>query len=141
MHVDIACSFPLNEMVAAHMKHRGLCTMLGTKVPRDQATKYGCLVAKPETNEVLHYVEKPETFISDLISCGVYLFDTAVFAEMKKAIDRKKDDSSMEENDYLWTPSDGRLRLEQDLLRPLSENRKLYVYVTENFWRQIKTAG
>lgn len=32
MHVDIACSFPLNEMLSAHMKHRGLCTMLGTKV-------------------------------------------------------------------------------------------------------------
>ncbi|KAL0074549.1 nucleotide-diphospho-sugar transferase [Phycomyces blakesleeanus] len=140
MHVDIACSFPLNEMMAAHMKHRGLCTMLSTKVPRDQATKYGCLVAKPDTNEVLHYVEKPETFISDLISCGVYLFDTAVFGEMRKAIERKKD-VHHEESDYLWTSSDDRLRLEQDLLRPLSESRKLYVYVTENFWRQIKTAS
>ncbi|KAI8081511.1 nucleotide-diphospho-sugar transferase [Halteromyces radiatus] len=140
MHVDIACAFPLNEMLKAHMSHRGLCTMLGTKVPREQATKYGCLVAKADTNEVLHYVEKPETFISDLISCGVYLFDTAVFVEMKKAIDRKKD-VNHEESDYLWTASDDRLRLEQDLLRPLSENRKLYVYVTEEPWRQIKTAG
>ncbi|KAG2221963.1 hypothetical protein INT45_010487 [Circinella minor] len=139
IHVDIASAFPLNEMVEAHMKHRGLCTMLGTKVPREQATKYGCLVAKPSTNEVLHYVEKPDSFISDLISCGVFLFDTAVFGEMKKAIDRKKD--STEENDYLWTPSDDKLRLEQDLLRPLSEQHKLYVHVTENFWRQIKTAG
>ncbi|KAI8381516.1 nucleotide-diphospho-sugar transferase [Radiomyces spectabilis] len=140
MHVDIACNFPLNEMMEAHMKHRGLCTMLSTKVPREQATKYGCLVAKPDTHEVLHYVEKPETFISDLISCGVYLFDIAIFGEMKKAIDRKKD-SQHEESDYLWTVSDDRLRLEQDLLRPLSEGRKLYVYVTEKFWRQIKTAG
>ncbi|SAL95921.1 hypothetical protein [Absidia glauca] len=140
MHVDIACAFPLNEMMDAHMKHRGLCTMLGTKVPREQANKFGCLVANPGTNEVLHYVEKPETFISDLISCGVYLFDTAVFDEMKKAIDRKKD-VHHEESDYLWTASDDRLRLEQDLLRPLSESRKLYVYVTEKPWRQIKTAG
>lgn len=109
------------------------------KVPREQATKYGCLIAKQGTNEVMHYVEKPETFISDTISCGVYLFDTSVFNEMKKAIDRKKD--SMEENDYLWTPSDDRLRLEQDLLRPLSQQHKLYVSITEKFWRQIKTAG
>ncbi|KAI7867793.1 nucleotide-diphospho-sugar transferase [Spinellus fusiger] len=140
MHADIACSFSLNEMVEAHMKHRGLCTMLSTKVPRDQATKYGCLVAKPETNEVLHYVEKPETFISDLISCGVYLFDTAVFGEIKKAIERKKE-INHEASDDLWTSADDRLRLEQDVLRPLSESRKLYVYVTENFWRQIKTAS
>ncbi|KAI9308191.1 nucleotide-diphospho-sugar transferase [Cunninghamella echinulata] len=140
MHVDIACAFPLNEMMNAHMGHRGLCTMLGTKVPREQATKYGCLVANADSNEVLHYVEKPETFISDLISCGVYLFDVAVFEEMKKAIDRKKD-ANHEDNDYLSSPADDRLRLEQDLLRPLSENRKLYVYVTEKPWRQIKTAG
>lgn len=32
MHIDIACSFPLNEMVDAHMRHRSICTMLGTKV-------------------------------------------------------------------------------------------------------------
>ncbi|CAO3626907.1 unnamed protein product [Cunninghamella blakesleeana] len=140
MHVDIACAFELNDMMNAHMGHRGLCTMLGTKVPREQATKYGCLIANQDTNEVLHYVEKPETFISDLISCGVYLFDVAVFDEMKKAIDRKKD-VQHEDNDYLFSPADDRLRLEQDLLRPLSENRKLYVYVTKQPWRQIKTAG
>jgi hypothetical protein len=27
------------------------------------------------------------------------------------------------------------------LLRPLSEGRKLYMFETKNFWRQIKTAG
>lgn len=32
MHVDVACNFPLNDMLSAHMTHRGLCTMLGTKV-------------------------------------------------------------------------------------------------------------
>lgn len=32
MHVDVACTFPLNEMLTSHMRHRGLCTMLSTKV-------------------------------------------------------------------------------------------------------------
>lgn len=32
MHVDIACTFPLKEMAAFHQGHRGLCTMLSTKV-------------------------------------------------------------------------------------------------------------
>jgi mannose-1-phosphate guanylyltransferase len=109
------------------------------QVPREQANKFGCLIARPETNEVLHYVEKPESFISDLISCGVYLFDSAVFSEIKAALDNKK--NAHEENDYLWSAPDDRLRLEQDLLRPLSEGRKLYVFETKNFWRQIKTAG
>ncbi|KAG0224941.1 Proteasome subunit alpha type-2, partial [Mortierella sp. GBA43] len=34
-----------------------------------------------------------------------------------------------------------KLRLEQDLLRPLAQARKLFVYETKDFWRQIKTAG
>ncbi|KAG2180805.1 hypothetical protein INT43_008384 [Umbelopsis isabellina] len=139
IHADIACDFPLQGMLDAHSKHRGLCTLLGTKVPREQANKFGCLIARPETNEVMHYVEKPESFISDLISCGVYLFDSAVFSEIKAALDNKK--NAHEENDYLWSAPDDRLRLEQDLLRPLSEGKKLYVFETQNFWRQIKTAG
>ncbi|KAG1057499.1 hypothetical protein G6F46_003666 [Rhizopus delemar] len=138
MHIDIACSFPLDEILTAHMKHRGVCTMLGTKVPPTEATRYGCLVADSDTNRVLHYVEKPETFISDLISCGVFLFDVAVFAEMKKALDRKENE---EQSDFLMSSSNDELRLEQDVLRSLTENSNLYVHVTKQFWRQIKTAG
>jgi mannose-1-phosphate guanylyltransferase len=26
---------------------------------------------------VIHYAEKPETFVSDVINCGVYVFTTA----------------------------------------------------------------
>ncbi|KAI7904568.1 nucleotide-diphospho-sugar transferase [Cokeromyces recurvatus] len=137
MHIDIACSFPLEEMIDAHMKHRGICTMLGTKVPASEATKYGCLVANTETNQVLHYVEKPDTFISDLISCGVFLFDVSVFGEMKRALEKKE---SQVQSEFVSTSVD-ELRLEQDILRPLTENNNLYVYVTNQFWRQIKTAG
>lgn len=38
-------------------------------------------------------------------------------------------------------PQDDQLRLEQDVIAPLAEKRKLYVYETTSFWRQIKTAG
>ncbi|KAI7903379.1 putative mannose-1-phosphate protein [Cokeromyces recurvatus] len=139
MHVDIACTFPLNELISAHMKHRGLCTMLSTKITREKAHKYGCLVQNSETHEVLHYVEKPETFISDLISCGVYLFDVSVFTEIKRAIETKKEQDRLDYDDSIV--STHKLSLERDLLRPLSESRKLYCYVTEGFWKQIKTAG
>lgn len=106
-------------------------------MPPSEATKYGCLVADNETNQVLHYVEKPDTFISDLISCGVFLFDIAVFAEMKKALEKK---DNQEQGEFV-TSSRDELRLEQDILRPLTENNNLYVHVTKQFWRQIKTAG
>jgi mannose-1-phosphate guanylyltransferase len=33
------------------------------------------------------------------------------------------------------------LRLEQDVLVPLAAGKKLFVYESKEFWRQIKTAG
>ncbi|KAK3830561.1 MAG: nucleotide-diphospho-sugar transferase [Linnemannia elongata] len=133
LHADVACTFPLVAMKKAHEGHRGLCTILGTRVPRDSANNFGCLVAKPDTNEVLHYVEKPESFISNLISCGVYLFDCAIFDEIRKSLENKKGKEVFQDGN--------KLRLEQDLLRPLAQARKLFVYETKDFWRQIKTAG
>ncbi|CAB4434384.1 unnamed protein product [Rhizophagus irregularis] len=138
LNADVACSFPLKEMMEFHNTHQGLCTILGTKVAREAAKRYGYLVAKPESNEVLHYVEKPESFISDLISCGIYLFNCDIFNEMKNAMENKQ---HRVDRDPLVTTDDDKLRLEQDLLRSLAESKKLYVYVTTDFWRQIKTAS
>jgi len=124
-------------MMEIHNKHQGLCTRIGTKVAHEAAKRYGYLVAKAENNEVLHYVEKPESFISDLISCGIYLFDCDIFDEMKKAMQNKQ----LRVDQDRLVDHDEKLRLEQDLLRPLAESKKLFVYVTTDFWRQIKTAG
>ena len=38
-------------------------------------------------------------------------------------------------------PSDERLRLEQDVIVPLAAARKMYVYESKGFWRQIKSAA
>ncbi|KAF9145932.1 Proteasome subunit alpha type-2 [Mortierella sp. GBA39] len=141
LHADVACTFPLVAMKKAHEGHRGLCTILGTRVPRDSANNFGCLVAKPDTNEVLHYVEKPETFISNLISCGVYLFDCAIFDEIRKSLENKKGNVETDIYGREVFQDGNKLRLEQDLLRPLAQSRKLFVYETKDFWRQIKTAG
>ncbi|CAG8487582.1 7691_t:CDS:2 [Paraglomus brasilianum] len=135
LNADVACSFPLNEMMSFHTTHRGLCTILGTKVLPEDAHRFGCLVAKPGSNEVLHYVEKPESFISDLISCGIYLFDVAIFNTMKEATQNKASQIALDP----YTDSDDKLQLEQDLLRSLAEAHKLYVFETKDFWRQIKT--
>ncbi|RHZ87706.1 hypothetical protein Glove_31g17 [Diversispora epigaea] len=137
LNADVACSLPLNEMIKFHNTHRGLCTILGTKVNREEANKFGCLVAKPDSREVYHYVEKPESFVSDLISCGIYLFDCAIFNEMKKAMYNKTNQVDQDQFQEL----DAKLRLEQDILRTLADARKLYVYETKDLWMQIKTAG
>ncbi|BFZ54011.1 hypothetical protein PYCC9005_001042 [Savitreella phatthalungensis] len=140
MHADICCSFPLQEMLAIHMtKDNAIATILGTKVAADVASNFGCIVQDPQTNEVLHYVEKPESQISNMINCGVYVFDASVFATIKQAMQRKEDEAQVELDPL--HEQDDKLRLEQDVLSPLSQTKRMYVFETKGFWRQIKTAG
>lgn len=42
------------------------------QVKKENASKYGCIVYDPETSVVLHYVEKPESYISNTVNGGVY---------------------------------------------------------------------
>ena len=115
--------------------------ILGTKVPVDVASNFGCIVSDPETQQVRHYVEKPESHISSLINCGVYLFSSSIFKSIRAAMTSKAE--RLASDPYLGESDDSSelLRLEQDILGPLSETGNFYVYETKGFWRQIKTAG
>lgn len=139
LHSDLCCSFPLENMLKMHLEKNAIGTLLGTKVSPDDANNFGCIVWDPDTAEVIHYVEKPETHISSTINCGVYIFDGSIFDQIKESI-RLKNERNKEISNSIFHP-DERLRLEQDILAPLSQTKKLFVYETTDFWRQIKTAG
>ncbi|ORY88473.1 mannose-1-phosphate guanyltransferase [Leucosporidium creatinivorum] len=137
LHADIACSFPLEQLKAFHDKHRGVGTVMGVKVPRETAHKFGCIVIDPETQQARHYVEKPESFISDTINGGVYLFDRTIFDEIRLAMEEKVKRNA----DDPTLPQDDQLRLEQDVIAPLADSKKLYVYQALSPWVQIKSAA
>ena len=40
------------------------------------------MVISEETKEVTHYVEKPESYVSAVINCGVYVFHPLVFQSL-----------------------------------------------------------
>ncbi|GAB2288780.1 hypothetical protein Dimus_023090 [Dionaea muscipula] len=63
----------------AHRRYGSIGTLLVIKVSAESANQFGELVADPVTKELLHYAEKPETFVSDLINCGVYVFTPDIF--------------------------------------------------------------
>jgi mannose-1-phosphate guanylyltransferase len=133
--------------------------ILGTRVSEDAASNFGCIVSDAHTRRVLHYVEKPESHISNLINCGVYLFSTdAIFPSIKSAIKRRHDrpsrlvsypSSDNLENSFVLNDDDDDdgnsknevIRLEQDILSDMADNKQFFVYETKDFWRQIKTAG
>uniref|UniRef100_A0ACD5TVU6 Uncharacterized protein n=1 Tax=Avena sativa TaxID=4498 RepID=A0ACD5TVU6_AVESA len=91
LNCDVCSSFPLPEMLEAHKRYGGMGTLLVNKVSAESANQFGELVADPETNELLHYTEKPETFVSDLINCGVYIFTPNIFNAIEDVLKQKKD--------------------------------------------------
>lgn len=66
-------------------------TIMGTEATRQQSVHYGCMVREPATKAITHYVEKPNSYISTLINCGVYVCSLQVFHTMADAFQRKQD--------------------------------------------------
>lgn len=42
--------------------------------------------------QVLHYVEKPSTFVSDVINCGIYLFSPEALKPLRDVFQRNQQD-------------------------------------------------
>lgn len=155
LNADVCCSFPLNEMLRLFEEKDAEAVILGTRVSNDAASNFGCIVSDAHTKRVLHYVEKPESHISNLINCGVYLFSTeAIFPSIRSAIKRRSDrprlvsypsSENLESSFFADSLEDGEknevLRLEQDILSDLADSKQFFVHETKDFWRQIKTAG
>lgn len=155
LNADVCCSFPLGEMLKLFEEKDAEAVILGTRVSNDAASNFGCIVSDAHTKRVLHYVEKPESHISNLINCGVYLFATeCIFPSIRSAIKRRSDrprmisypsSENLESSYFADRDEDGEknevLRLEQDILSDLADNKQFFVHETKDFWRQIKTAG
>ena len=66
-------------MLEFHRLNKCEFTILGTEATEKQSVNYGCIVEDAQTHQVLHYVEKPETYISTTINCGIYFFNLSIF--------------------------------------------------------------
>ncbi|KAJ3227751.1 Proteasome subunit alpha type-2 [Clydaea vesicula] len=142
MNADICSSFPLNKMLEFHTAYPGaLSTLLSTRVDKKDVHKYGCVVTDPNSpHQVLHFVEKPETFISDLISCGVYLFDSKIFDVIKLVIEEKR----LKAVENGQESKEEKVRLEQDIVSYLGTQGQLITFTINpdtDFWNQIKTGS
>uniref|UniRef100_A0A673KMC8 Mannose-1-phosphate guanyltransferase alpha-A n=1 Tax=Sinocyclocheilus rhinocerous TaxID=307959 RepID=A0A673KMC8_9TELE len=142
MNADVCSEFPLPEMLDFQKEHGDAYSfvILGTTANRKQSLNYGCIVENEQTDEVLHYVEKPSTFVSDIINCGIYLFTPEIFQHIGTVFQKNQQDMLLEEQSNGWHRAEV-IRLEQDIFTALAGQGKLYVYKTDRFWSQIKSAG
>ncbi|CAH8670093.1 unnamed protein product [Dicrocoelium dendriticum] len=81
MNGDVCCDLPLEGMLEFHasLGSGDRFVVMATEATRQQSMKFGCIVENPETHEIMHYAEKPATFVSTTINCGVYLFTPGIF--------------------------------------------------------------
>lgn len=81
MNGDVCADFPLQDLLESHRESKALLTIMATEATRQQSLNYGCIVLAKD-GKVSHYVEKPSTFVSTLINCGVYLVSPEIFPTM-----------------------------------------------------------
>jgi len=134
MNGDVCADFPLAEMLKFHTSRlEAVATLLGTEATRQQSVNYGCVVEDKETHAIRHYVEKPSSYISCTINCGVYIFSEQIFPMLQRVFQGKQGEIGLGGGETIW--------LEKDVLGPLAGTGTAFLYQTNNWWSQIKTAG
>ena len=93
---------------------------MSTEATRQQSLNFGCMIVENGTNEVLHYVEKPSSYVSTMINCGVYFCTLGIFQEMSKVFNSKQNQNGN-------NPS--HMMLEMEILTPLAGTKKLYSFI------------
>lgn len=126
-------------MVAFHKKHGKIATMLGVRVPSNIAMRYGCYVADEKTNKMLHYAEKPGSFVSDTINAGVYFFSRGAVMSTIRRTPSKNDLFAFA--DAREAGASGTLSMEYDVLPALCAEGAAYALEYKEFWGTLKSAG
>ncbi|XP_076641920.1 GDP-mannose pyrophosphorylase A isoform X1 [Halictus rubicundus] len=144
MNGDVCADFPLQEIVAFHTEKQALLTIMATEATRQQSINYGCMVLGKD-GEVAHYVEKPSTFVSTLINCGIYLASPDIFQIMADAFY-----AGQHQETFIYSVSrqlngngkdPAHISLEQDILTRLAGTGRLFALPVLRWWSQVKTAG
>eukprot|EP01130_Rhizamoeba_saxonica_P005161 TRINITY_DN2067_c0_g7_i1.p1 TRINITY_DN2067_c0_g7~~TRINITY_DN2067_c0_g7_i1.p1 ORF type:complete len:294 (-),score=61.46 TRINITY_DN2067_c0_g7_i1:28-909(-) len=138
MHSDIVCDYPLKNLLEFHNSHDGLCTVMGTKAAKSIALKYGCIVSDPETNKMLHYIEHPETYVSDMINAGIYCFNSEVLLGDPEFYTEEIEEYKL---NLRLSVSSKHVSMERGLLPKLVSLGKCYLYEYVGFWKSIKSAS
>jgi len=150
MNGDICSSFPLIQLLNSHesnVNRNALCTLMTTKVPPEVAHNYGCLVVG-DLGNVIHYAEKPQSFVNNIVNTGVYVFESSLISKIAK-----QKAAAVATTVVLGDNNNGntnsRTSIEMDIVQSLVEKGSLFSYpINDNgntggkdFWYQIKTAS
>ncbi|KAK6105657.1 Nucleotidyl transferase family protein [Brugia pahangi] len=128
LNADVCGDLPIAEMAyELAMKQNAHGLLLTTEATREQSINYGSVVID-SNGKVLHYVDKPTTFVSPYISCGVYLLRAIVVERIGKAYNCSDTDTKQ-----VW--------FETEVFPQMASESVLYALKTKRWWSQTKTAA
>lgn len=123
---DHIYSMDYAKMLAFHKKHQAKVTIATIRVPWDEASRFGIMVAD-ETMRINKFQEKPAKPESNLASMGIYIFDRDVLESYLKA--DAKDEKSEHDFGKNVIPA------------MLKDKLPLYAYPFEGYWKDVGTLG
>jgi mannose-1-phosphate guanylyltransferase len=155
IHGDIICAFPLFQMIEKFNKIKKInnnispdAILFGVNLHNynydllltsksNYHSSFGLIVSNSNDNDkVIHYVEKPESKISNVINGGIYLFNINIFKLLSKAKINKINQSN--DANYFEKIDEDNLLIENDILHKLPDLNKTYVFIYKGFWKTIK---
>lgn len=130
---DTMCSFDLNDLVCFHEEKKAEFTIVTSQVEPEQAANFGTLVVSTdsalESGRVRHFVEKPHSYISNTVNCGIYLMQSSVLDSIEQCY--KRNERSSANPQYLM--------FERHVIPVLMEKHRIFSYTNIRFWKLIKT--
>lgn len=112
------------KMLAFHKKHQAKVTIGTIRVPWDEASRFGIMVAD-ETMRINKFQEKPDKPESNLASMGIYIFNRDILESYLKA--DAKDEASDHDFGKNVIPA------------MLNDGIPLYAYPFEGYWKDVGT--
>ena len=112
LNSDITCEYPFAELLAFHRSHGGEGTLMVTQV--DDPSKYGVIISD-DNHRIVQFVEKPQTFVSNKINAGIYIFNPDILRRIP------------------LRPTS----IEREIFPVMAEEKKLFSMTLQGFWMDI----
>lgn len=128
MSADHLYKLDYRDVVAAHLEHDGIATLVSTKVRREEAGRFG--VVQVDGGRVTDFAYKPDEPRSDLVTTEVFMYSAR---ELIETLDELAPDD-IDENEESSLRDFG-----HELLPHLVERGQAFDFRLDGYWRDLGT--
>ncbi|MBO5654910.1 MAG: glucose-1-phosphate adenylyltransferase, partial [Clostridia bacterium] len=113
------------DMLKEHKANKADCTIAVLEVPMEEASRFGILNLKGNTNQIVEFEEKPKKPKSNKASMGIYIFTWSV---LRKYLVADEQDLNSE-NDF------GK----NIIPNMLNDGQRMFAYKFDGYWKDVGT--